>query len=125
MKAVNNITFASLGNGARPAGDPERSTLPIAGEDADAKRLAAEVLDALGYDALDIGGLAGSWRTEPGTPVYCDPYMPAWPTEQLPSDQLLQWLLAAPVIPMSRQRAAELVAQAGRGAAGGCFPETT
>lgn len=33
VKAFNNITFASLGNGARPAGSPERSTLPIAGNE--------------------------------------------------------------------------------------------
>ncbi|WP_230672689.1 NADPH-dependent F420 reductase [Rathayibacter sp. Leaf248] len=124
VKAFNSITFASLGNGARPAGDLERSTLPIAREDADAKARAAEVLDALGYDALDIGGLAQSWRSEPGTPIYCDPYMPEWPTEALPFDQLLAWLLAAPVVPVSRRRARDLIASAVRGPAGGYFPET-
>lgn len=124
VKAFNNITFASLGNGARPAGDPERNTLPIAGEDTAAKTRAAEVLDTLGYDALDYGGLAGSWRSEPGTPIYCDPYMPAWPTEKLPFDELLAWLLAAPVITMSRERAEGLLASAVRGPAGGYFPET-
>jgi len=123
VKAFNNITFASLGNGARPAGSPDRSTLPIAGENAAAKEHAADVLDTLGYDALDIGGLADSWRSEPGTPVYCDPYMPAWPTQPLSFDQLLQWLLAAPVIPQSTQRVEELVATAVRGPAGGFFPE--
>ncbi|MBO0985317.1 NAD(P)-binding domain-containing protein [Rathayibacter sp. SD072] len=124
VKAFNSITFASLGNGARAAGDPERSTLPIAGEDAAAKARATEILDALGYDALDTGGLAESWRSEPGTPIYCDPYMPAWPAETLPFDELLAWLLAAPVVPVSRERAAELIASAVRGPAGGYFPET-
>jgi predicted dinucleotide-binding enzyme len=123
VKAFNSITFASLGNGARPAGSPERNTLVIAGEDAAAKVRVTELLDAIGYDALDIGGLAESWRSEPGTPIYCDPYMPAWPTDKLPFDELLAWLLAAPVITMSRQRAAGLVASAVRGPAGGYFPE--
>lgn len=123
VKAFNSITFASLGNGARPAGSPERSTLVIAGEDAAAKARVAELLDAIGYDALDIGGLAASWRSEPGTPIYCDPYMPAWPTEKLPFDELLAWLLSAPVITMSKQRAQDLVASAVRGPAGGYFPE--
>jgi hypothetical protein len=81
------------------------------------------VLDTLGYDAVDIGGLAGAWRSEPGTPVYCDPYMPAWPTEKLPFDELLAWLLAAPVIPLSADQVESLVASAARGPAGGYFPD--
>ncbi|KQO42780.1 MULTISPECIES: NADPH-dependent F420 reductase [unclassified Aeromicrobium] len=123
VKAFNNITFASLGNGARPSGDEDRVTLPIAGEDAAAKARAAELLDTLGYDALDIGGLADSWRTEPGTPAYCDPYMPAWPTERLTLDELVAWLLAAPVIPQSAEQVDALVASAVRGPAGGFFPD--
>ncbi|KQS54783.1 hypothetical protein ASG36_20270 [Geodermatophilus sp. Leaf369] len=125
VKAFNNTTFASLGNGARPTGAEDRSALPIAGEDADAKQQVAALLDVLGYDALDIGGLADSWRTEPGTPAYCDPYMPAWPTEKLPFDELVGWLLAAPVIPMSTSKLNDLVSSATRGPAGGYFPETT
>lgn len=124
VKGFNNITFASLGNGARPAGARNRSTLPIAGEDAAAKKRAAEVIDALGYDTLDIGGLAEGWRSEPGTPIFCDPYMPEWPREKLPFDELLAWLLAAPVVPMSAWRAERLLASAVRGPAGGYFPET-
>ncbi|NQX13413.1 NAD(P)-binding domain-containing protein [Microbacteriaceae bacterium VKM Ac-2855] len=124
VKGFNNITFASLGNGARAAGDPERNTLPIAGEDAGAKARVAELFNTLGYDALDIGGLADSWRSEPGTPIYCDPYMPAWPTEKLPFDELLAWLLSAPVIPMPKDRAQRLLSGAVRGTAGGYFPAT-
>lgn len=123
VKGFNNITFASLGNGARPHGHPDRVTLPIAGEDPVAKERAAALLGLIGYDALDIGGLAGSWRTEPGTPVYCDPYMPAWPTRKLPFGELLQWLLAAPVIPLARETVQGLVDSAVRGRAGGYFPE--
>lgn len=124
VKGFNNITFASLGNGARPHGAPDRVTLPIAGEHAIAKEQAAALFDLLGYDTLDIGGLAGSWRTEPGTPVYCDPYMPAWPTEKLPFEELVQWLLTAPVIPQSPDAVKKLVDSAVRGPAGGYFPET-
>lgn len=123
VKALNNITFASLGNGARPHGAPDRSALPIAGENRAAKEQVATLLDQIGYDSLDIGGLASSWRAEPGTPVYCDPYMPAWPTEKLPFDELLQWLLDAPVIPLSPEKVQALVDSAVRGPAGGYFPE--
>jgi len=124
VKAFNSITFASLGNGARPAGSPERSALPIAGDDAGAKAEATALLDTIGYDAVDIGALSEGWRSEPGTPVYCDPYMPAWPAEKLPLEELLAWLLAAPVITTSRQRVEELTSGAVRGPAGGYFPET-
>ena len=33
-------------------------------------------LDSIGYDAVDAGSLADSWRQEPGTPVYGRPYGP-------------------------------------------------
>jgi hypothetical protein len=50
--------------------------------------------------------------------------MPAWPTEALTTDQLVAWLLAAPVVPLSVQSAHALLEQAVRGPAGGYFPET-
>jgi predicted dinucleotide-binding enzyme len=37
VKAFNSITYMSLGNRARPAADPDRSALPIAGDDTAAK----------------------------------------------------------------------------------------
>ena len=33
-------------------------------------------LDSIGYDAVDTGSLADSWRQEPGTPAYGTPYGP-------------------------------------------------
>ena len=29
------------------------------------------LIDALGFDAIDAGTLADSWRQQPGTPAYC------------------------------------------------------
>ncbi|MEU9448874.1 hypothetical protein [Streptomyces sp. NPDC048277] len=74
-KAFNNIDFPRLSTGARPAGAPDRSALPVAGDDPQAKETVSRLLDVLGYDAVDTGLLADSWRTEPGTPVYVRPYM--------------------------------------------------
>ena len=34
----------------------------------------AEFLDSIGYDAVDAGSLAESWRQEPGSPAYGPPY---------------------------------------------------
>jgi 8-hydroxy-5-deazaflavin:NADPH oxidoreductase len=33
-----------------------------------------EFLDSIGYDVIDDGPLADSWRQQPGTPVYTTPY---------------------------------------------------
>ncbi|WP_461032171.1 NADPH-dependent F420 reductase [Streptomyces mayteni] len=75
VKVFNNIFFGHLLDYARPSGSTERGALPIAGDDAAAKKAAAELLDALGWDAVDVGSLADSWRFEPGTPAYGAPYM--------------------------------------------------
>jgi hypothetical protein len=75
VKAFNNIYFGHLGSLPRPAGSPERTALPIAGDDAEAKATVADFLDAIGYDTVDQGPLAESWRCEPGSPVYGVIYM--------------------------------------------------
>ncbi|WP_030443310.1 NADPH-dependent F420 reductase [Actinoplanes subtropicus] len=78
VKVFNNIFHGHLATLPRPAGDAERSSLTIAGDDAAAKRTATEFLDAIGYDAVDVGPLAESWRVEPGQPAYGPPYG-TWP----------------------------------------------
>lgn len=74
VKAFNNIYFAHLGDLARPAGTPDRSALPIAGDNADAKRRATKLLSRLGYEVVDAGPLAEGRRFQPGTPAYGVPY---------------------------------------------------
>ena len=76
VKVFNNIFYQHLASLARPAGDPSRSFLPIAGDDAAAKSAVTEFLGSIGYGAVDAGPLADSWRQEPGTPVYGEPYGP-------------------------------------------------
>jgi 8-hydroxy-5-deazaflavin:NADPH oxidoreductase len=70
VKLFNNIFFQTLGTLPRPAGASDRSALPIAGDDANAKAEATAFLDAIGYDALDAGPLAEGWRWQPDTPAY-------------------------------------------------------
>jgi predicted dinucleotide-binding enzyme len=74
VKAFNNIFFKHLLNLSRPAGAPDRSFLPIAGDDAGAKAAVTAFLDSIGYGAVDSGPLAEGWRQQPGTPVYGPPY---------------------------------------------------
>ncbi|SDO55968.1 NADPH-dependent F420 reductase [Actinacidiphila guanduensis] len=74
VKAFNNIFYKDLAALPRPVGAPDRTALPIAGDDEDAKKQAADLLSRLGYDVVDVGPLAESWRFQPGTPVYGRPY---------------------------------------------------
>jgi predicted dinucleotide-binding enzyme len=70
VKAFNGIQAAHLLTEGRPAGDPARRALPIAGDDAAAKQVVLDLLDQLGFDGVDAGSLDESWRLQPGTPVY-------------------------------------------------------
>ena len=76
VKVFNNILFRHLRWLARPSGADDRSALPIAGDSEQAKAAVTAFLDSIGYDAVDGGPLADSWRQEPGTPVYGSPYGP-------------------------------------------------
>ena len=51
----------------------------------------AELVDRLGYDAVDFGPLADSWRSQPGTtPVNVQPCMAELP-EGLRAEEVLRW----------------------------------
>lgn len=70
IKAFNNIRAQHLLELGRPAGDPDRIALPIAGDDPRAKEVVMRLVDELGFDPVDAGSLDESWRQQPGTPVY-------------------------------------------------------
>src|SRR5215203_2057806 len=71
IKAFNNIVADSLATRGVPAGTAGRICLSVAGDDPRAKDLVLELIDALGFDGIDAGNLADSWRQHPGTPAYC------------------------------------------------------
>ncbi|MGR6321169.1 NAD(P)-binding domain-containing protein [Micromonospora soli] len=74
VKGFNNIYFKHLLALARPAGAADRSALPIAGDDADAKLTVTAFLDSVGYDAVDVGPLAEGWRFQRDTAAYAALY---------------------------------------------------
>lgn len=71
VKAFNNIVAGSLATRGLPEGAPGRICLAVAGDEARAKAMAQDLIRSLGFDAIDSGTLAGSWRQQPGTPAYC------------------------------------------------------
>ncbi len=80
VKAFNAIRWTRLRDDGRPVGDGERIGIPISGNDAEAKQTVAELIDQIGFDAVDAGTLAeGGRKHQPGTPAY---------TEGLPTAEL-------------------------------------
>ncbi|WP_431986753.1 NADPH-dependent F420 reductase [Streptomyces griseoflavus] len=70
IKAFNGTYAQDILDRHRPAGDPDRMALPVAGDDEAAKRKVRALIDELGFDTVDAGGLDDSWRQQPDTPVY-------------------------------------------------------
>lgn len=70
VKAFNNMRAPHQVDLAKPKGDPERRALPVAGDDPGAKQVVMELIDQLGFDPVDDGGIDDSCRQQPGTPVY-------------------------------------------------------
>jgi predicted dinucleotide-binding enzyme len=70
VKAFNNIYARHLLERGRPKGEAGRIALPVAGDDAAAKEVVFRLVDELGFDSVDAGGLDESWRQQAGSPVY-------------------------------------------------------
>nr|WP_279184732.1 NAD(P)-binding domain-containing protein [Acetobacter syzygii] len=71
IKVFNNIYAQHLLENGKPHGAAGRIAMPVAGDDASAKKQVMALVDQLGFDPVDAGSLAESWRQQPGTPVYC------------------------------------------------------
>lgn len=70
FKVFNGIYWKRLLEDGRPRGEAGRIALPVAGDDPAGQRVVFDLVDALGFDPVDGGPLAESWRQQPGTPVY-------------------------------------------------------
>lgn len=70
IKAFNNIYAEHLMKMGKPAGTKGRIALPVAGDDEKAKSLVMKIVDEIGFDPVDAGGLDESWKQQPDTPVY-------------------------------------------------------
>jgi hypothetical protein len=70
VKAFNGIYAQDLLDRPTPPGTTGRRALPVAGDDEAAKAAVMRLIDELGFDPVDAGGLDDSWRFQPGTPAY-------------------------------------------------------
>jgi 8-hydroxy-5-deazaflavin:NADPH oxidoreductase len=71
IKVFNNILEYTLKHKGKLAGEEGRISISVAGDNEAHKKVAAELVDQTGFDIVDGGRLADSWRQEPGTPAYC------------------------------------------------------
>ena len=63
IKAFNNIYFKSLLENGRRKGTADRIALPVAGDPGEARAKVLRLVDELGFDPIDAGGLERSqWR---------------------------------------------------------------
>jgi predicted dinucleotide-binding enzyme len=80
VKAFNAILWTRLRDDGRAAGDPDRLGIPISGDVLGAKRTVAELINQIGFDAVDAGTLAeGGRKHQPGALAY---------TQGLPTEEL-------------------------------------
>jgi len=70
VRAFSMLDAADMSGDGHPQGDPRRRALALAGDDPAAKELVARLYDQFGFDAVDLGGLAESWRVDPGQPAF-------------------------------------------------------
>ncbi|MGX5695554.1 NADPH-dependent F420 reductase [Agromyces soli] len=69
-KGFNHITAADITTEGKPAGAPGRRALATASDHTDASDFVAALYDQFGYDTVNVGPLAESWRVERDQPAY-------------------------------------------------------
>ena len=70
VRAFSHISAAEVTTDGKPEGTPNRRALAIAGDDAGAKRVVADLYNQVGFDTVDIGGLDENWRVDRGQPAF-------------------------------------------------------
>jgi predicted dinucleotide-binding enzyme len=71
VKAFNMLRATALARAGLPRGDANRLAIALSGDDPDAKRRVASLIDQLGFDPVDAGDLARGGRLhQQGGPVY-------------------------------------------------------
>jgi hypothetical protein len=86
IKAWNNVLAVVLAGKGLPAGTEGRIALSVAGDDPAAKKAVMSLVEDTGFDAIDGGSLAESWRQQAITRAYCS---------ELTADELLAALAVA------------------------------
>ena len=70
VKSLNHITYYKFDDGRRPHGAPGRIAIAAAGDDRAAVAAVMQLIDRLGFDAVDAGALEAGLALEPAGTVF-------------------------------------------------------
>jgi predicted dinucleotide-binding enzyme len=70
VKSLNHLGYFKFEKSRRPAGAPDRIAIAAAGDDRAAVAAVLQLIDALGFDAVDAGKLEAGLALQPGGPVF-------------------------------------------------------
>jgi predicted dinucleotide-binding enzyme len=70
VKSLNHLGYFKFEKSRRPRGTPGRIGMAAAGNDPDAVAAVLQLIDTLGFDAVDAGNLASGLALQPFGPVF-------------------------------------------------------
>jgi len=70
IKTFNSVAYGELEEQALPSGTPNRRAIPLAGDDNEVKNIASMLIDAIGFEPVDLGGLAYGVLFQPDTELF-------------------------------------------------------
>jgi predicted dinucleotide-binding enzyme len=70
VKSLNHIGYHEIEEDARPAGSTERRAVAVASDHPEAASVVLQLVERLGFDAVDAGPLANGIQLEPGMPLF-------------------------------------------------------
>jgi predicted dinucleotide-binding enzyme len=70
VKTLNHVAYNELEEQALPTTSPTKRAIAIAGDDEDAKAKVADLIRAIGFDPVDIGGLSNGRFIQPDTELF-------------------------------------------------------
>ena len=109
VKTLHTQDSSHLFTNGRPKDvSSKRTTIPISGDDYQAKKIVTSFLNSIGYNVIDAGTLADSWKVEPGTPIYVWPYAPDVPND-LSDEEQQKYYVDTPAPPISQEEARDLI----------------
>ena len=70
VKSLNHLGYFKFEQGRRPRGAPDRLALAAAGNDPDAVEAVLQLIDRLGFDAVEVGSLNAGVALQPNGPAF-------------------------------------------------------
>ncbi|MFZ6708092.1 NADPH-dependent F420 reductase [Undibacterium sp. TC9W] len=74
IKVFNSILADHLLSMSKPDAPTDRVALAVAGDDMKDKAVVMQLVEEIGFEAVDAGSIEQSWRQQPGSPGYLKDY---------------------------------------------------